>query len=443
VSLALVARAALADDLTIPFTTQKLASGMTVTFHEDHSLPVVAVDMAYKAGSRFDPPGRTGLASLVGDLMFSGTRRVPAKALEASLEQAGAFESGDSGLDRVEVVDVAPPTALARLLWLEADRQRGLGASLTADKLTEARAGEAQVGVAISADNTHGLVDYYLPALLFPESHPYHHAVIGSQGDRDAVTLAEAQGFVARLYDPANAALVVAGDFDPAVAKATVARLFDAAPSHGAPPDPPPTANADVTTLTNVVRQTVPTYGDVTKVAMAWRSPRRFAPGDAELELLATVMAGGKGSRLHQALVEGQKLADAVEAAQEGGALASRFVIRVAVRPDVALDKVEAILDRELDRLRATLVTDDELRRAESGVETAFVSRLETVRGRAAVLVDYQMTLGDPGFLPRDLDRYRRATAADLQAVAARVLLPGARVVLRVVPAKAKRGGGP
>jgi zinc protease len=196
----------------------------------------------------------------------------------------------------------------------------------------------------------------------------------------------------------------------------------------------------------------VPDHVELAKVVMAWQSPKHFAPGDAELDLIGSVLATGKASRLYHSLVYEQKLAQSVEAVEESGAVGSRFILSVLARPNVSLDKLEAAIDKELDSVRKTKVTDEELKRAENGVETAFVSRLQSVRARASLLNDYQTMLGDPGFAQKDLDRYRRASPSDLQETAARVLLPNARVVLRVVPlaaaanpppAPATKGGKP
>ena len=143
--LALVAAATLhapaarADDVAIPFTTQLLANGMTVILHEDHSIPIVTVNLTYKVGSRFEAPHRTGFAHLFEHLMFMGTRRAPTKMFDAWMEAAGGWNNADTSEDRTEFYDVAPPTALPLLLWLEADRQRDLGPLMTQEKLDAQR----------------------------------------------------------------------------------------------------------------------------------------------------------------------------------------------------------------------------------------------------------------------------------------------------------------
>ena len=168
---------------------------------------------------------------------------------------------------------------------------------------------------------------------------------------------------------------------------------------------------------------------------MAWQSPKHFGPGDAELDLLSTALATGKASRLYKALVYDQKLAQSVEAGQESAQLGSRFVVGVIARPGVSLDRIEAAVDKELEAIRKTPMSDDDLVRAKNLVETGFVTRLESVRERASLLNMYQAAMKDPGFAQKDLERYRSATKEGIRDTAAKYLDPNARVILRVVPA--------
>src|SRR5690606_2239935 len=133
-----------------------------------------------------------------------------------------------------------------------------------------------------------------------------------------------------------------------------------------------------------------------------------------------TALADGKASRLYKSLVYEQKLAQSVEAAQESGVLGSRFVIGVVARPGVSLDKLEAAIDKELEAVRKKPLAEDELVRAKNLVETAFVTQLESVRHRAALLAMYQSERKDPGWAPKDLERYRAATKEAVRDVAAK-----------------------
>lgn len=429
--------AARSADVTIPFVRSRLPNGMTVIFHEDHAVPTVVVNVSYGVGARHEVKGRTGFAHLFEHLMFMGTRRAPTKMFDAWMEAAGGWNNAWTSSDRTDYYDVGPPTSLELLLWLEADRLRDLGPLMSLEKLNAQREVVRNERRQTSENTPYGKADLRLPELLYPEGHPYHHPVIGSHQDLEAATVDDVKAFFAKHYDPANASLVVAGDFDPKVAKATVEKWFGAIPSRGVPADPGAPGFSDTkTTLSSVVRETIEDDVELEKLVFAWQSPKHFGPGDAELDLLATALASGKASRLYKTLVYDQKIAQSVEAQQGSGFLGSRFELEVLLRPGVAPEKIEAAVDKELEALRQKPLADDELVRAKNLVETGFVTRLQSVRERASLLNMYQAEVLDPGFASKDLARYRAATKEGVRETAARYLVPNARVIVRVVPKK-------
>jgi predicted Zn-dependent peptidase len=364
-----------------------------------------------------------------------GTRRVPTKAFDAWMEGAGGWNNAWTSTDRTDYYDVGPPSSLDLLLWMEADRLRDLGPLMTLEKLDAQREVVRNERRQTTENTPYGKVELRLPELLYPAEHPYHHPVIGSHADLEAATVDDVKAFFSKYYDPANASLVVAGDFDPVKTKPRIEQLFGSVPSRGSPADPRAPGFSDTkTTLTSVVRETIEDNVELGKVVVAWQSPKHFGPGDAELDLLATALASGKASRLYKALVYEQKLAQSVEASQESGELGSRFVVGVLARPGISLDRIEAAIDKEIAGMRKTPMSDDELERAKNLVETSFVTRLESVRERASLLNMYQAEVNDPGYAQKDLERYRLATKDAIRDVAAKYLLPNARVVLRVVP---------
>ncbi len=428
-------------DLAIPYTKLVLANGMVVLFSEDHAVPQVAVNVSYTVGSRMERPGRTGFAHLFEHLMFMGTRRAPTKAFDAWMEQAGGRNNAWTAEDRTDYFDVAPSTALPLLLWLEADRMRDLGPLIDKEKLDLQRDVVRNERRQSIENRPYGIAELELPTLLWPEGHPYHHPVIGSHEDLAAASVDDVKQFFATWYDPANASLVVAGDFDPQRARDLVERWFSNAPSRGKPVDPATPAPdagpaSDKTTLTGVVRRTVPDNVELTKVTLAWQAPAHFAPGDAEMDLLASVLSNGKASRLYKSLVYEQKIAQTVTAEQESHKLSSSFVVEATIRPGIDAKTVEKALFDEIAKVRAQEPTVEELDRARNEYEMAFVDRLQALPERASLLNMYQAEIGDPGYVQRDLDRYRRATARDLLAYAKKVLLPDAVVVLTIVPKK-------
>ena len=430
-----------AQDVSIPFTKSTLPNGLVVIFSEDHAVPQVAVNVSYNVGSRMEHPGRTGFAHLFEHLMFMGTRRAPTKTFDAWMEESGGHNNAWTAEDRTDYFDIAPSTALPLLLWLEADRMRDLGPLIDKDKLDLQRDVVRNERRQSIENRPYGVEELELPKLLWPEGHPYHHPVIGSHEDLEAASVTDVKQFFETWYDASDASLVVAGDFDPERARSLIDPWFGAVASHGKPVDPgAPGFTDQKTTLARVVRETVPDNVELTKVTLAWQSPRHFGPGDAELDLLASVLTNGKASRLYKALVYEQKIAQSVSATQESHTLASEFVVEATVRPGVDPAKVEKALLDQIGKLRVQEVTGEELERAKNEYEMAFVDRLQGVPARAALLNMYQAELGDPGYVQHDLDRYRHATAADLLNYSKKVLLPDALVVLTIAPKKeAKR----
>lgn len=429
----------------IPFTKTVLPNGLTVILHEDHTLPMVAVNTIVKVGSRFEEPGRTGFAHLFEHLMFMGTARAPTKMFDAWMEAEGGSNNAWTSEDRTDYYDIGPARTLPLLLWLEADRFSSLGKEMTQAKLDAQRDVVRNERRQTSENRPYGKVELRLPELMYPKGHPYHHPVIGSHEDLQAATVDDVKSFFARWYVPNNASIVVAGDVDPAQTKAEIERLFGWIPQVPLTKVEQPAAPK----LTSVVRETMTDNVKLPKIVMAWHSPARFAPGDAELDLAAAILEDGKASRLYKALVYDKPLAQEVRAGQRSQDLSSMFVIEAVAQPGVSLDELEAAIDVQVAKLASAPPTNAELERAQNQYETSFVARLQSVAERAQLLNTYQMAVGDPGYADEDLARYRAATPAQIQAVVKATLDPNARVILRVVPkdapavvpAAAKKGG--
>src|SRR6185369_5423925 len=201
-------------------------NGLTVVLHEDHTLPIVAVNVMVKVGSRFEEPKRTGFAHLFEHLMFMGTHRVPTKMFDAWMEAEGGSNNAWTSEDRTDYHEVAPSHALPLLLWLEADRFSSLADDMDQSKLNAQRDVVRNERRQTSENEPYGKVELRLPELLFPENHPYHHPVIGSHEDLQAAAVDDVKAFFRRWYVPNNASLVIAGDIDPAQAKAMVEKVF-------------------------------------------------------------------------------------------------------------------------------------------------------------------------------------------------------------------------
>ncbi len=425
------AGAAAKSAVAIPYVRHALPNGLTVLLHEDHTSPLVVVNVNVQVGSRDEKLKRTGFAHLFEHLIFMGTERVPEKMFDAWMEKEGGSNNAWTSQDRTDYYDVGPSHILPLLLWMEADRASELGRQITQDKLDTQRDVVKNERRQQVENQPYGKAELVLPELLYPAGHPYHHPVIGSHEDLEAASVADVRAFFAENYVSANSSLVVAGDFDPKTAMPLVEKYFGAIPAAKAPARaaaPPPVK------LDGEKRQTLEDNVSLPKVIMAWHSPAHFSPGDAELDLFAAVLTSGKASRLYQPLVYEKQLAQSVQAYQSSQSQGSYFTIEAIARPGVSLDDLEKELDAELAKVRGVPVRPDELERARISYETSFVSRVQGLATRASMLNGYFAERGDPGYIQADLDRYLKATPAELMRYADQTLDPKARVVVRILP---------
>ncbi|MEM6788288.1 MAG: pitrilysin family protein [Myxococcota bacterium] len=419
--------------LSLPHEAYELENGLTVILHEDHRQPLVVVNVNVDVGSGDEPPRRTGFAHLFEHLMFMGTSRVPEKMFDVWMEAEGGWNNAWTSSDRTDYYDVGPSHILPLLLWMEADRLAVLGDEINQAKLDTQRGVVRNERRQQTEDQPYGKADLRLSELLFPVGHPYHHPTIGSHEDLEAATVADVQGFFRQWYVPRNMSLVIAGDFQPEPTKALVEKYFGPLKDR---PVPPRAAIATPARLEAEVRETLEDTVSFPKIVMSWLSPKLYAEGDAELDLLGEILSNGKTSRLYKRLVYEERVAQSVSAYQGSRKRRSQFDIEIVVKPGTDLARVEAMVDEELARLRDEPIDPAELLRAKNQYEAGFIMRLQSLATRASLLNTYASSLGRPDGVAEDLQRYLDATPAALAAAARTVFDPNARVVMHVVPKK-------
>jgi zinc protease len=421
--------------LGIPFEKVVLPeNGLEVIFSEDHSLPIVAVNVWYHAGPINEAPKRTGFAHLFEHLMFQGSGHVGDDLHFKLLESRGAsLINGTTDFDRTNYFETVPANELELALWLESDRMGYLLASLTQQKLDNQREVVKNERRQSVENVPYGPSEEKLVQTVFAPEHPYYGNVIGSMDDLSAASLDDVKDFYSRYYAPANATVVIAGDFDRSQANALVQRYFASLPRR---PKPAP-VHVQTAPITQERRVTVMEPVTLPRLSLAYLSPAAFAPGDAEADVLSTVLGGGKSSRFYQRLVYELQLAQQVSVAQQSQALVSTFTVNVVVAPGKDLSKVEAEVNRLLDTARSTAPSEMELTRARNQLRTRMVSSLQSMGGfggKADTLNRYNQYTGDPGYFARDLERYAQVSASSVQALAKQILNPAARAVVITVP---------
>ena len=422
-----------ASTIDVPYTQFTLPNGLHVILHEDHSVPIVTVNVWYHVGSSRERPGRTGFAHLFEHLMFMGSGHVKPGEFDELLEAAGGTNNGSTENDRTNYWINVPSNALELALFLESDRMGYLLDTMTPQTVDAQRDVVKNERRQTFENRPYGMAEITLSELLFPEGHPYHWPVIGYMPDLSAASYDDVVAFFKRYYAPANASLVVAGDLDSRATRALVEKWFsDIKPGAVAEP-----ATIPGVALTGVQKKTINDRVQLPRLYVAWVTPRHFQPGDAALDVVADVLAGGKNSRLYKRLVYDMQIAQSVTAQQASGSLASYFLIEVTPRPGHTIDELQKVVDEEIARLQQESPTPHELERSLNQIEASFYNRMERVGGfggKGDQLNAYYVETGDPDWFNEDLGRYRPLSPSDIRAAAERFLPLDRRVELMVAP---------
>ncbi len=420
--------------LTVPYTQFTLPNGLNVILHRDTSVPVVTVNVWYHVGSANERAGRTGFAHLFEHVMFEGSTHVPEGSFDTWLEAAGANNNGSTNTDRTNYYIDLPANALELALFLESDRM----GFLLDDKAPGKVDGQRDVvknEKRQSVDNQpYGQAFVELSSLLYPPAHPYSWPVIGSMEDLSAASFEDVARFFRTYYVPNNASLVIAGDIDIAPTRKLVEKWFDDVP-RGKPV--PPLASPSAV-LDGVKKKTITDRVQLPRLYLAWHTPGLLKPGDAAMDIIANLLSSGKNSRLYRRLVYDLQIAQDVAAFQQSQALGGNFVIIATARPGQSLERLQAVIDEELDTLRKAPPAAREMTRALNQTEASFYRNMERVNGKADQLNAYFKAAGTPDYFEQDLARYRAVTAAEVQAAVDRYLPKDRRVELSVVPGDQK-----
>lgn len=416
--------------ITVPYERFTLPNGLDVVLHRDPATPAISVNTWYHVGSGSERPGRTGFAHLFEHLMFEGSGNVPEGAIDTWLEEAGGNANGSTSSDRTNYTTEAASNALELALYLDADRMAHLLDAMTPAKVDAQRDVVKNERRQSYENQPYGLALPILDQYLYPAEHPYHWPTIGSMDDLTAASYDDVTAFFRRYYVPNNATLVVAGDLDVAAARGLVEKWYGSIPRgpSSAPLVVPPVRLEAETRLVHEDRVELP------RLYLAWHTPARYAPGDAEMDVVAGVLGGGKNSRLYRRLVYDLQIAQDVSAFQSPSGLGSTFYVVATARPGRPLGELERAIQTEIDGLKAAPPAARELARVVNRIEADFLDGLESVSGKADALNGYLTWTGNPDFFNEDLARYHALAPADVRAAVQSYLRDAGRVVLSVVP---------
>lgn len=421
-----------ASDPTIPFERYTLENGLEIILHQDNTVPLVAVDLWYHVGSGDERPGKSGFAHLFEHMLFQSSVHVGEDKHFEYLKSVGASSvNGSTNPDRTNYFEVVPSHQIETALWLESDRMGYFLPTLTPESF------KGQQEVVRNErreryDNVpYGKARFELYKMLYPEGHPYRYLTIGRHEDLEAASVDDVRRFYQTWYTPANATLVIAGDFETASVKELVTKWFGSFPKSKRPAH----RSVPMPAVSHQRKSVSDPFAKLRLLQYAWNTPAFFAPGDAELDIIANVLASNTG-RLHRRLVLEEQLATSVGGGQQSSSHSSIFQIVVQLKTGADLARVEAILEEELARVAKEAVSQREFDRVVAQSESSVVWGLQGLLSRAETLQRYNHYVGDPDYITKDLDRVRKSSPAKVRDVVAKYLSKDRRVEVLTVPAE-------
>lgn len=419
----------------LPSTQYTLNNGLTVVLSPDPKAPIVATEVIYMVGSANEARGKTGFAHLFEHLMFQGSKHFDTEYF-TPFEPIGADVNGTTNNDRTNYYERVPRQFAELTLWMESDRMRSLVDVLDQQKLDNQRDVVKNERRERYEMTPYGMAFWYMGEAMYPPGHPYRHSPIGSHEDLTNASLEDVRGFFKEYYVPQNAVLVVAGGFEAETMRALIDRYFGDIPGGKRAKKPEVPTMLEPKQRPDRVHWVIEDEIQLPRVYLAFESPALFAEGDAELDLLSSVLGDGKTSRLHQSLVYTRKLAKDVTAFQMSRDQAGTFVIEATLAPGVTLETFSPALEEELALALAQKPTVAELERAKNSFKKDFYHRIESVGDRASLLGAYATKLGRADGLKYDFDRYVRSTSEDVLTAGRQYLVMDRSIRLDFVPGR-------
>ncbi len=417
-----------ADQIDIPYEKFVLPNGLKLLVHEDHKAPIVAVNVWYHVGSKNEKPGKSGFAHLFEHLMFNGSENFNDDYFQALERIGGTDLNGTTNSDRTNYFQNVPVSALDQVLFLESDRMGHLLGAIDQEKLDEQR-GVVQNEKRQGDNQPYGKQWDYLTYAMYPKGHPYSWTVIGEMEDLNAASLEDVQEWFKSYYGAANAVVAVAGDINPQEVYQKVLKYFGDIPSG-------PTVSRHEVNVPVHNGNTYQVYEDrvpEARILFAYNTPEFGNREDIHFDLISSILTSGKNSRLYKKLVYEDQIASSVVSFQASSEIASNFVTWANVKPGEDVDKVQAILEEEIQKLINEGPTEEELKRVKAAYFSSFIKGLERIGGFGGVsdiLASNETYFEDASYYKTVLKYVEDATISDVQATAKKWLSKGKHILL-------------
>jgi zinc protease len=419
------------DDIVIPYSMYELDNGLRVILHQDHSDPLVHVDVTVHVGSAREEIGKSGFAHFFEHMLFQGSENVGDEEHFRIISEAGGTLNGSTNSDRTNYFETVPSNALEKVLWLEADRLVFLLPAVTQEKFEVQRETVKNERGQNYDNRPYGLLGEITDEALFPPGHPYSWQTIGYIEDLNRANLDDLKKFFLRWYGPNNAVLTIGGDLDIDQTLEWVVKYFGPIPRGPAVEDPvyePVTLDQD-RYISMEDRVALPL------VQMAWPTVHRFHADEAPLDVLYSIIGSGRTSLLYKNLVR-NGLAVNANAGHGCGELACTFTMSAQPNPanGASLTDLERIMRESLAELEERGVLEDDLIRMRADVVSSSIFGLESVRGKVSDLAYFATFAETPDYISEEIARYEQVTADDVMRVYQTYLKDKPAVIVSIVP---------
>lgn len=415
----------------IKYEKYELANGLTVILHDDQSDPLVEVNITYHVGSAREELGRSGFAHFFEHMMFQGSENVEDEEHFKIVTEAGGSMNGSTNSDITNYYQTVPVNQLEKVLWLEADRMGFLLDAVTQEKFENQRETVKNERGQRVDNQPYGLRFERTGEALYPSGHPYSWSTIGYVEDLDRANVNDLKKFFKQWYGPNNAVLTIGGAIDKTQTKAWVEKYF------GSIPAGPAVTKAEKAPATLAETRYITLEDKIYRPLLQITLPTVYAhhPDEPALDVLASILGGGKTSLFYKNMVKNGLAAQAF-AGHPCRELACEFQLLALINPQKvqSLKEIQTIIDETLVEFEQRGVQDDDLQRTKASIESGTIFGLQSVAGKVRQLASGQTFYNRPDGIQADIERYNAVTKADVMRVFKQYVKNKPAVVLSIVP---------